>query len=414
MPMWECVAFESEIKDPRDRLYTEYDGLRLFLKPNMEAADQIAVFCRLNSDSEQVRLKINRFLSAMAWKDGIGYRALGSGGAGALLDQQDNPHFCFGARREFAYCTISRYDFEHLQNPPEPKQKLSLALYREGLATNDPFYRFLSFYKIINILHSTGPAQELWINTNLGRITDSVARARAQQLSTTRTDIGHYLCLEGRNAIAHSFNQPIRDPDIPNDLETVHQDIRLMRALAELFIEQEFNIPSMRTIWREHLYELTGFKAILGDIVAQLKTNASIPIEGFPALPALSLRLKEKPQFPCFENLNFAVTDCRNGKVELLARSDAVGVCLTLDFPHEKLVFGTDSFGIERDHPSYHPAVEICLYEFLIAFLKNGVLEILTTENGERLGFKDPHLPVNINLPATIRELEGRIAELRT
>jgi hypothetical protein len=167
MPMWICLAFESEIKDSRDTLQAEYDGLDLYIRPNMNDADQIAVFCRSDSDADRIRLKVNRFLSAMAWKDGMGYRALGSAGAGALLTQQNSPMFCFGARREFAYCSVGRYDFEHLQNPPAPQQKLGFALYREGLATNNPLYKFLSFYKIINILHRFSAGQKAWINANL-------------------------------------------------------------------------------------------------------------------------------------------------------------------------------------------------------------------------------------------------------
>lgn len=88
MPMWVCIAFESEIKDPRDILRAEYDGVTMYIRPNMDEADQIAVFCRLDSDSQEVRLKVNRFLSAMAWKDGVGYRALGSGGAGAPIGEK--------------------------------------------------------------------------------------------------------------------------------------------------------------------------------------------------------------------------------------------------------------------------------------------------------------------------------------
>jgi hypothetical protein len=414
MPMWICVAFESEIKDSREMLRAEYDGLTLYIRPNMNEADQIAVFCHIDSDSEQIRLKVNRFLSAMAWKDGMGYRALGSGGAGALLSQRDNPMFCFGARREFAYCSISRYDFDHLQNPPDPNQKLGLALYREGLATNNPLYKFLSFYKIINILHSTSAGQKAWINTNLSGLTDSAAITRLQQLNGTQSDIGHYLSHENRNAIAHAFGKPIRDPDIPGDLQLIYQDIRLMRALAELFIEQELGVPSMRTIRREHLYELAGFKSILGEeIVTRLKTGASLTVEDLPNFPALSLRLKEKQAYPCLENLHFVIERCENGKIVLATQPEPIGARLLLDVPNETLEFGPASLGVDRDHTAYNAAAEICVYQFLLDYLKNGSLEVFDARGCSRLSLKNPYLPRNIDLPATIRELEGKIVELR-
>jgi hypothetical protein len=50
------------------------------------------------------------------------------------------------------------------------------------------------------------------------------------------------------------------DPDDPQDTERLARDLPLMKAVAEYAIEHELGVRSMRTIWREHLYELAGFR----------------------------------------------------------------------------------------------------------------------------------------------------------
>lgn len=102
----------------------------------------------------------------MAWKDSKRYVTLGSVGSGASPAEKERPRFNYRQHRAFPGGVISRYDFEHLQNPPDDKQKLALALYREGLNTNSEFYRFLSFFKILNITLLTGADQVAWVNSN--------------------------------------------------------------------------------------------------------------------------------------------------------------------------------------------------------------------------------------------------------
>ena len=68
---WLVVDFESNERDPRTTpLRTEYDGLTIHIQPRMdEYCDVMSTFVRPGEDLQQIRLKLNRFLSAMAWKD---------------------------------------------------------------------------------------------------------------------------------------------------------------------------------------------------------------------------------------------------------------------------------------------------------------------------------------------------------
>ena len=168
MPQWVNIAFESEIRDPRSHLQCEYDGFTLHIKPSNDKlyADVIAVFAG-EDELENVQLRVNRFLSAMAWKDERAYVTLGCTGLATASLDKTRPWFGHKEKRQSSDAIIGHYDFEHLQNPPGQNQKLALALYRDGLGVNNDFYRFLNFYKIINIGYSTGDKQMDWINSTI-------------------------------------------------------------------------------------------------------------------------------------------------------------------------------------------------------------------------------------------------------
>lgn len=62
----------------------------------------------------------------------------------------------------------------------------------------------------------------------------------------------------------------------------VRDELPIIKALAELSIEQEFGIKSSTTVWREHLYELAGFKDVLGSSLV------NHIVEGYSVFPELS------------------------------------------------------------------------------------------------------------------------------
>jgi hypothetical protein len=308
---WLVMAFDSVEQDPRDYLKTEYGGLTLHIKPGHgEAVSLISTFLEDNTKYTEAQLIINRFLSAMAWKEGKAFVTLGGIAGGALPTERDKPRFNYSEGRVLRGAIISQLDFEHLQNPPDDKQKLALALYREGLNSRiAQFYRFLSFFKILNIKFATGKAQIGWINANLGKIWNFIAQERLAELQKTEPDIGEYLWKEGRNAIAHANTDPILDPDIPTDRTAATRDADLMHGLAEVLIQEELGVPSQRKIWQEHLYELEGFKRLFRRCAHRSpEDERECSAGGFPLDPtahiesqrAASLRLFDRPYFPSY------------------------------------------------------------------------------------------------------------------
>jgi Methylamine utilization protein MauJ len=411
------MAFDSEEQDPRDYLKTEYYGRTLHIKPGHgDTVNLISTFLEDNTKYADAQLVINRFLSAMAWKEGKAFVTLGSIIGGARAADRDAPRFNYSEGRILRYAVTSRFDFEHLQNPSDDKQKLALALYREGLNNHEnQFYRFLSFFKILNIKFATGKAQIGWINANQGKMWDFIAQQRLAELLKTEPDIGKYLWKEGRNAIAHANAEPILDPDIHTDRTTATRDSDLMQGLAEAFIQEELGVASQRKIWREHLYELEGFKRLFGEaLTARLKAKESVPQETFPTIPPLTLNLKEQPSYECLTALSFRVAACKEGVVFLATDRSAqpMAVTLALNFPAETLELVLNMFGVNRKQEKYTKASAACYYGFLIGYFCNGCLQVFNAMSGERLSHKTAFLPVDIDLHATVEGWQKKIKEL--
>jgi hypothetical protein len=57
-------------------------------------------------------------------------------------------------------------------------------------------------------------------------------------------DIGNFHLRRGRDSIAHAYNQPILDADIPTDRAAANRNVDLMQGLAEVFIQEGLGVPS--------------------------------------------------------------------------------------------------------------------------------------------------------------------------
>jgi hypothetical protein len=406
---WLVVDFESSERDPRTTpLRTEYDGLTIHIQPRMdEYCDVMSTFVRPGENLGQIRLKLNRFLSAMAWKDNNAYVTRGSIAGGARLEDEDKPRFNYLEKRRITGYVISRFDFEHLVVATDDRQRLALALYRDGLNSDNEFYRFLSYYKIVNILHSRPDDQMQWINASIPSLKFDAAK-RAQELSSFG-DIGKYLYVQGRTAIAHAFGRPIRDPDEPADRMEIKSDCTLIKALAARLIEHELGIPSLSRIWNEHLFELAGFKLLLGDeLSAKLTRAESVPIQELPPMFKLMVGLKERQPYECLKRLEYRPVSCSGGVLVLETdpETQPMTVRLILDFSKETLEFDLRDFTYNEDHWKFGSELGESYYRFLWDFYGNGSLEIFDTISGERLSHKTAFIPMNIDFRRTAEALE--------
>jgi hypothetical protein len=184
---------------------------------------------------------LRSFLSALSWIERKKVHVKYVGGGGRKMR--------FG--RGLDGGPIGGFDWKLLPSGLTEKQALALALYREAISSESLPYEILSFYKIINILHRSGPAQVAWINSVVGHITDPVAGSRLHDLRASVVDVGQYLYESCRCAVAHAFQDPIVNPDDPDDLKRLYFDRGAIQALAEYAIEKELGVKSRLTLYRE-------------------------------------------------------------------------------------------------------------------------------------------------------------------
>lgn len=137
---------------------------------------------------------------------------------------------------------------DYLPESNDPNALLALALYREALNVNSVPYKFLGFYKILNI-GKKGPAQIDWINQTIDHLLDSEASSRIITLKTNEPDVGKYLYASGRCSVAHAYDEHQSvNPDDPIELKRLSEDLPVIKALAEYFIEHELGIKSQKTV----------------------------------------------------------------------------------------------------------------------------------------------------------------------
>jgi hypothetical protein len=173
-------------------------------------------------------------------------------------------------------------------------------------------------------------------------------------------------------------------------------------------------IPSMRKIWNEHLYELAGFRDILGKSLShRLEQGLPVPLSDFPALPDLSIRLRAHEQLLGLASLQMKVISSQGGIVTIGTSppESAVQVLLRLNFPQHTLELLLPSLGIAKDHPKYTKELEADIWRFLQGFYANGELEIYDTR-GTRLSLKLAFIPLNIDPSRTIENFQRRIDDL--
>jgi len=141
----------------------------------------------------------------------------------------------------------TEFSVDYLPRVSDPKAQLALALYREALCVNSVPYAFLGFAKVLNVFLAGDVKTIKWINENLANVNGILERARIVQLQQEGTDIGKYLYVNGRCAVAHAYSDPLVDPDIPNDERRLLRDLPLIQSLAQLLIESELCIKTEKT-----------------------------------------------------------------------------------------------------------------------------------------------------------------------
>jgi hypothetical protein len=175
-----------------------------------------------------------------------------------------------------------------------------------------------------------------------------------------------------------------------------------MMALAQKAIEEELGVESSQTVYRKHLYELAGFKEILGrDTVAYLSRGEQITDQRMVSIPEISVLIRKRAPYWPLSNLEVKEIG-QEGKVlhiRFESKSGDVIIRFQLDFGTERLNFSLfDDVGI-NDTGSSESAERIAeMRRFESEYFGNGQLHIVNAETDDLIARKDAYIPMNMYL----------------
>lgn len=401
------VGLESGVPWPTTETRVGFRNYEFLLRPETDTlAPTVVLEYEAPMTYNEGLALTRRFLSSLAWAKGGRLLEIATTGGGIPIQVGKGP----GAR-----LIDPRFRLDYLPDPPDERTHLALALYREALNVNSTPYQFLAFFKIINIIHQYGPAQIAWINGTVGQLEDHLAKSRLAVLRGEVQDIGQYLYESGRCAVAHAFNDPLVDPDDPEDTLRLVLDLRVVKALAEYVIEHELGIQSQRTVWREHLYELEGFRALLGHAtLAHLREGRDITITEVPTLPRLNIRIRDREPFPAFENLDVELLEATGGRLRARCSSgdELFRAGLSLNFAEQRLEFDpVEGVAVADDGSAQAMRYALDRIEFVKAMYHNGELEVWDADREVLLGRCNPFIPTNIS---SFRQLDEYLDRITT
>lgn len=243
------VAFHNRtrflLSDPRtpEQAVIEFEGREFVWHPNSDAKGfngeelwpGVTVVVEDSDDYVEEMGLMHRFLSALAYGYQMPMEVLMLGGSGnADPKAPPTPRY---PRRGLA---------DHLHPAPaavevvsDARLRLVLALYREGLNSESPFYRFLSMWNALDaVLDNDRTRIETFINAEAPR-----QATRRHAYAAPPPDWAEYLYDSNRNAIAHAVRQPgkpLLDPDDPADRRRLNLDCHLLDDLVRIAVGQRW------------------------------------------------------------------------------------------------------------------------------------------------------------------------------
>lgn len=347
-----------------------------------------------------------RFVSTLSWVEERGYMVDGGLSGGNLPRPM-------GRDKDRGFSICDEFDLSYFPEVTHPEAGLALGLMREGRGLNHVGYSFLSFYRVLEVAFPDDNTRIAWIAAAVAGLSgfgvkEALAGVRAQG-HVTPAQIGTHLFKSGRCAMAHGARKPIVDPDKPGDLRRLGSELPIVRDLAVKAIEEVFGVETRGTNYRKHLYELEGFKRILGpDLVDHLTRGTQAPAQTLN-IPDVSLRLRRRDPYAPLECLT--VTECgQNGKDFFLrfeSRQGDVTVRMRLDFDAERLECSMFEDIAIRDLGTAESADRIAeMTRFQTDLLGNGQLSVVESDTGALLGRKDAYLPVNMYVDHKLADAE--------
>ena len=359
--------------------------------PTLPAIALRADFYKLSiSDA---RKEILQLASALSWREGDKIEVVSWSGG--------NVPRSMGIMQNSA---VSEFlDENHLPLPTDENARAALAFYREGVSLDNPFYSFLSFYKAFSVAIKA-TERKAWMNENETSLDSYKIHDRLNELRADGHNIGTYLFEECRNAIAHADREPFVNPDNTDDYFRLKKDIPIIQNYAELAIEKTFGIKRFSTTYREHCYELDGFRKLLPlSLIESFKQQKPIlePVEINVPEQILVLARKSHETYP-LDFVKFHEGGISKDGILLRFSSSFAVSCLDvfLDFKNERLIFDPirDLKELKDDTKKVFVQESLAILKFVRCILSNGHIELWDTDTKQLLSKSESYIPLNCSV----------------
>lgn len=394
---WIVANIAGSLHWPTTVQKARYRDLDIYILPPTVEGHYPSLVAKLAPDetAAEARKSISAFLSALCW---VNHHA------GASIEAWTGGGSPFGmVGRRTTNLTAHPFELDYLPEPTDPKARLALALCREAAALNLATYAVIAYFRVFET-HFQGASREIknWLNANIGSLQDGRAKAVLDRLAATEPDVGNYLYSSCRSAAAHGKigSQLVVDPDDPEDERRLARELPLIRAMAIKLTEEILGVQTATTVYREHLYELSGFKPLFSlELLEALTSNSEIVGEPMVDLPEVNVGLFGQPAFPMLCGLEPVHLQVLTGgaKVVFRRKDGLLEFHAFLDFANERLGFdvGRD-LRVFDDGSALAMEVAANVREFLKHYFLNGRMRIDDAETGVLLSRKEAFIPVNV------------------
>lgn len=406
---WIVANIEQTIGWPEENIIIKYEGLDLHLLTYTEQDFMPAVAIKIANgiSNDEAKAKITKFLSALNWVSSGTIRIDNWLGGGYPIRCKDT---------KFIKYTSKFFRITYIPTNLTNNQQLALALFREadGLSHYHYGYSFLSYYKIINLVKKNGEKQTKWIRNNLNDLKD-IALTRADELKNDGENIENYLFVSCRCALAHAGVDPTVNPDDVNDSVRLYKDLPLIRHLAKKMIESHFAIKTDSAVYHEHLYELFGFKQLLGtDLIAEILANDAVNRGKIKIDKKISIRQWCDKRYGVFESLNLRTKKIKNGVIFFECVNDDLTfkIALIIDLNDERIFLEVEDAIFDSNDEKTLIKHKIDWNNFFRDLICNGQLEIFAKDDNQFLGRKDANFLKNIDIGRTVESLNLVISQL--
>lgn len=204
--------------------------------------DVVHTIAKNSTERDAIFQLIHRFLYRYGWANRCSFHFAGHVAQG--ISQQSSLNdikFTFIINRKYRNLLVN---FDRIVPPVAPELELALSLFNDANYTNDLFYRFLCFWKILQI-NLPGrrklPAHK-WIDDRFSDGTVSLP-GYLHDLVPSGTSLGEFLKDECRNAIAHITREPTVLSYKASDCEKIGRACTAIEPFVEYFIRRALDMP---------------------------------------------------------------------------------------------------------------------------------------------------------------------------